>query len=101
MSPAPRFERGAGEKEKAMSADTPLEPGAPRKTPGRTALVVDDSPMDRLLASSLLQNLGAWTVLTANNGVEALSILKGQTPDLVLTDLQMPEMDGLQLVQQV
>ncbi len=57
--------------------------------------------MDRLLASSLLQNLGNWTVLTANNGVEALETLKTETPDLVLTDLQMPEMDGLQLVQAV
>src|SRR5262249_37456694 len=67
----------------------------------RTVLVVDDSAMDRLLASSLLQNLGGWSVLTANNGAEALGVLQTQTPDLVLTDLLMPEMDGLELVQAV
>src|SRR5436853_4700871 len=80
------------------SQDTGTETKAPG---GRTALVVDDSPMDRLLAGSLLQNLGGWTVLTATNGVEALELLKSETPDIVLTDLQMPEMDGLQLVQAV
>ena len=67
----------------------------------RTVLVVDDSAMDRLLASSLLQNLGGWAVLTANNGAEALGVLQTQTPDLVLTDLLMPEMDGLELVQAI
>ena len=76
---------------------TPQEPAGA----GRTVLVVDDSAMDRLLASSLVENIGGWTVLTATNGVEALAVLDKQTPDLVLTDLLMPEMDGLELVQAV
>src|SRR5438477_1987035 len=85
-----------------MSDNPSQENGSEAKAPaGRTALIVDDSPMDRLLAGSLLQNLGGWTVLTATNGVEALELLKTETPDIVLTDLQMPEMDGLQLVQAV
>jgi CheY-like chemotaxis protein len=65
------------------------------------ALVVDDSVIDLKLASSLLQNLGGWDVKTASNGVEAMKSLEGGTPDVVLTDLQMPEMDGLQLVQAI
>jgi CheY-like chemotaxis protein/anti-sigma regulatory factor (Ser/Thr protein kinase) len=67
----------------------------------RKALVVDDSPMDLLLTSTLIKDLGDWTVLTASNGVEALEVLRNETPDLVLTDLQMPQMDGLELVREV
>lgn len=74
---------------------------APPKPAERKLLVVDDSPMDRLLTTKLLANLGRWEVLTAANGVEALAVLKQVTPDLVLTDLQMPEMDGLQLVREI
>jgi CheY-like chemotaxis protein/anti-sigma regulatory factor (Ser/Thr protein kinase) len=73
----------------------------PTATPVRKALVVDDSPMDLLLTSSLIKDLGDWTVLTASNGVEALELLQKETPDLVLTDLQMPQMDGLELVKEV
>jgi CheY-like chemotaxis protein/anti-sigma regulatory factor (Ser/Thr protein kinase) len=68
---------------------------------GRTVLVVDDSAMDRLLTTSLIQKLGGWSVLTANNGAEALTVMQTQRPDLVLTDLLMPEMDGLELVHAV
>src|SRR5436190_11689862 len=78
-----------------MTATPSSEPAA------RTVLVVDDSAMDRLLASSLLESVGGWTVLTANNGVEALAELEKQKFDLVLTDLLMPEMDGLELVRAV
>ncbi len=84
-----------------MTGSPSQETGSEAKVTGRTALIVDDSPMDRLLASSLLLSIGGWTVLTANNGVEALELLKTETPEIVLTDLQMPEMDGLQLVQAV
>jgi len=73
----------------------------PNESTGRTVLVVDDSAMDRLLTTSLIQKLGGWSVLTANNGAEALTVMETQRPDLVLTDLLMPEMDGLELVQAV
>src|SRR5438445_5034956 len=73
----------------------------PNESAGRTVLVVDDSAMDRLLTTSLIQKLSGWSVLTANNGAEALTVMEKQRPDLVLTDLLMPEMDGLELVQAV
>ncbi len=63
-----------------------------------TVLVVDDSPMDRRLAGAFLQRRG-FTVELAANGREALAAVAARAPDLVLTDLQMPEIDGLELVE--
>jgi CheY-like chemotaxis protein len=65
-----------------------------------TVLVVDDVAVDRRLAEKLLAKEGL-TVFSAANGREALDFLKDQQTDLVLTDIQMPEMDGLQLVQEI
>jgi CheY-like chemotaxis protein len=63
-----------------------------------TILVVDDSAMDLQLVRGLLKKHSGWTVLLAANGKEALEHMERQQPDLVLTDLQMPEMNGLELV---
>ena len=65
-----------------------------------TILVVDDSLMDRHLAGARIAELGSVAVY-ASNGREALEIIRRDPPDVVLTDLQMPEMDGLELVKQV
>src|SRR5438309_1895923 len=63
-------------------------------------LVVDDNPMDRRLAGGLVEKAGQ-SVAFAGNGKEALDVLDRDTLDLVLTDLLMPEMDGLELVKEV
>src|SRR5579872_5620402 len=67
----------------------------------RTVLVVDDSLMDRHLAGAIVQKLEGWQAVFAGNGKEALDAMAQQTPDIVLTDMLMPEMDGLELVQAV
>ena len=61
-------------------------------------LVVDDSKVDRRLVCEFLRKESQWTVEDAANGAEALARMKDSAPDLVLTDLNMPEMDGLELV---
>ena len=66
-----------------------------------SVLIVDDSPMDRHLAGAIVQKMDGWKAAFAGDGNEALSLLEGQRPDVVLTDMLMPEMDGLQLVQAV
>jgi CheY-like chemotaxis protein/anti-sigma regulatory factor (Ser/Thr protein kinase) len=63
-----------------------------------TLLIVDDSAIDRRLAGGLLETQLECTVVYAADGKEALKQLAVQLPDLVLTDLQMPEMNGLELV---
>jgi CheY-like chemotaxis protein len=64
-------------------------------------LVVDDSPMDRRLIGGLLEKDPQWTVHYAQDGREALAQMRRTLPDLVITDLLMPGMDGLALVRAV
>jgi CheY-like chemotaxis protein len=66
-----------------------------------TLLVVDDSDVSRRLVVGLLRGNSTWNVETAGNGVEALKRMAETPIDLVITDLQMPEMDGLELVRQI
>jgi CheY-like chemotaxis protein/anti-sigma regulatory factor (Ser/Thr protein kinase) len=61
-------------------------------------LVVDDALTDRALVSGLIAKRLESTILEAADGRQALALIADQRPDLVITDLQMPEMNGLQLV---
>lgn len=63
-----------------------------------TILVVDDTAVDRRLAGGLLENAPNVEVCYAENGKQALLQIGTSLPDLVITDLQMPEIDGLELV---
>lgn len=64
-----------------------------------TVLVVDDSLNDRRLIRRLLQRYKSYRVFEAQNGVEALRIVREHRPDLVVADLTMPEMDGFSLLE--
>jgi CheY-like chemotaxis protein len=63
-------------------------------------LVVDDDRMIRALASGILLKAG-WSVHLADNGLEALQQLQKSRFDLLATDIDMPEMNGHDLVQHV
>src|SRR5262245_32932913 len=58
-------------------------------------LLVEDNATNRLLAVTLLEKAG-HTVQTAHNGKEALAALASRPFDVVLMDVQMPEMDGFE-----
>ncbi len=65
------------------------------------ALVVDDSRSMRRIVCNIMRDLG-YDVMEAGDGLEALQQLDGQgVPDVVLTDWNMPNMDGLELVRSV
>lgn len=64
-------------------------------------IVVDDALTDRTLVSGLLTNEFDCEVQTAENGEAALDFIDARRPDIVLTDLQMPGMDGLELLQSI
>ncbi|MCS6284657.1 MAG: response regulator [Nitrospira sp.] len=68
---------------------------------GKTVLVVDDSSTMRQMVAYTLKNAG-YDVVEAGNGKEAVGKLNGGTkPALVVTDLNMPEMDGITLITEI
>ena len=70
-------------------------------SPVKKILVVDDNPVDRHLVGSLLGKIKHWTIEYASDGAAALSAIPEFEPDLVVTDLQMPYVDGLELVKNI
>jgi len=65
-----------------------------------TILIVDDAPEILVLLQTKLKKYG-HNIITANNGKEALKILKEPLPNLILLDLEMPIMDGIQTLQEI
>jgi two-component system chemotaxis sensor kinase CheA len=77
------------------SADRPVVPVRPL-----AVIVVDDALMVRELQRSILER-GGYAVRTASDGAEALSMLSEQPADLVITDLEMPNVDGYLLIKSI
>jgi CheY-like chemotaxis protein len=76
---------------------TPPTP-TPRSTP--TILIVEDSDVVRSLTGRMLVDQG-YPIVTAIDGVEAIEVLERCSIGVVLTDLKMPRMNGLELARQI
>jgi len=61
-------------------------------------LVVEDSEVQREVCIDKLNQFGFDNIFTASNGVEALEVLRNHSIDLILSDWDMPEMDGMELL---
>ncbi|MEP9400778.1 response regulator [Sphingomonas silueang] len=66
----------------------------------KTIMTVDDSPSMRMLLRVALTDLG-YSVIEAEDGVHAMETLGGVEPDLLITDINMPRMDGFGLIAEV
>ncbi len=95
---ASRFETG-----------TELDPGDPdsedwapvgSEQPSRIILIVDDEP-DILFVLEVILRSAGYRVIEANHGASALEVLSELVPDLIITDLMMPVMDGHELIARV
>jgi CheY-like chemotaxis protein len=83
-------------------ADFEPSSGRTAEMPERTKiLVVDDSAFDRQLIGRLLEPLADLKLVFACNGNDGLGAITRESPSVILTDLIMPDMEGLELVQRV
>ncbi|MEL6402301.1 MAG: response regulator [Leptolyngbyaceae cyanobacterium] len=64
-------------------------------------LIIDDEADIREATQICLEITGQWEVLKASNGPEGIAIAKTATPDAILLDIMMPEMDGLAILQKL
>jgi CheY-like chemotaxis protein len=63
-------------------------------------LVVDDNPDSIIIMRGMLEPRG-YSVVVAGSGVEALDVIRNEPPDVILLDVMMPEMSGLEVLQQL
>ncbi len=67
---------------------------------GKTILSVDDSATMRAMLEETLSEAG-FDVLLAKDGVDGLEVLERETPQLIITDINMPRLDGFGFIEQV
>ena len=75
------------------------DPGELQQKPRYTVLIVEDNV--EMLAFVVRQLSPVYQILTATNGVEALKVLEGHTVNLIVSDIMMSEMDGLELCDRI
>jgi len=68
--------------------------------PPRTILVVDDFDDTRLLLRTWLERRG-FRVVEAENGIEAVDFANSESPDLIIMDMEMPQLDGLSATRRI
>jgi chemosensory pili system protein ChpA (sensor histidine kinase/response regulator) len=99
---AQAYGKAARRRQLARTAQDPYGPAQPQAAGSGyiTVLVVDDSITVRRVTQRLLTRAGMHVVL-ANNGLDALDKMKTLRPDLILSDIEMPHMDGFDLARAV
>jgi two-component system chemotaxis response regulator CheY len=80
---------------RACARRDPKKEGNPVK---QSILIVEDSATMRSLIAATLEDLGDYDITEAASGFEALKILPGQPFDLIITDINMPDINGLELI---
>ncbi|MHB0868788.1 MAG: response regulator transcription factor [Chloroflexota bacterium] len=66
----------------------------------KTALLIDDEPAIHALVRLTMEGVG-WRVLTAGNGADGLVIARAEHPDIILLDIVLPDLSGLEVCRQL
>lgn len=93
----------AGQAHEPLAADSSPQAPVPQRSaaPPRTLLYVDDKPMNIELLAGVLRLRPQWRLLAAHNGQAAVSMATAQPLDLILLDLHLGDMSGLELLRQL
>ncbi|CAN5921120.1 hypothetical protein BH11PSE8_BH11PSE8_35420 [soil metagenome] len=83
----------------APTAPTSLDDAAPTDSPRRAVLYIEDEPLNVLLMQEVFRNSDAWTLHIARNGTQGLKAARSLLPDLLLIDINLPDMSGIHIVQ--
>jgi two-component system, chemotaxis family, chemotaxis protein CheY len=65
---------------------------------GKTILIADDSLVMRSLLISAIESFGDYRIIEASSGFEALRLLPREHVDIILTDINMPDINGLEMI---
>ncbi|MDX2255273.1 MAG: PAS domain S-box protein [Pseudanabaenaceae cyanobacterium bins.39] len=76
-----------------LAKETPIV--TPANKPPLRVLLVEDNPINQKVAQALFRKIGYQFEAIANNGIEAVALVQKHDYDLILMDMQMPEMDGI------
>lgn len=68
---------------------------------GGTALYIEDDPVNAMLMREVFGRLGNWKLLEASTGAEGLRLARAEQPQLLLTDMNLPDMSGLDIVREI
>ena len=82
----------------APAAESPSPRIAPTR---RCVLYVEDEPINVLLMEEIFRRQPAWTLLVATDGQQGLQLARSHHPDLLLIDMNLPDMNGLEVLQQL
>src|SRR6185295_2014410 len=98
-----RFPRASGHSvERHSSSPRGVEEGKARIPALKSILLVDDDPLVlSMLMRLLARESDQWELTTARNGTEALRHIRDETFDLIVTDVRIPEPDGLEIIREV
>ena len=86
---------------KAVETDSKMVKGQETLKRKARILITDDAPQTRLLVTRILQKMTKWEALEAEDGEQALEMIKKEKPDLLILDIMMPNMDGYELLQEL
>ena len=76
-----------------------VDRGRSHRTQHLILLIDDNAPIERLI--TLVLRSGGFDVLTARSGAEAMDVLASETPSLILCDLQLPDIDGYEVLRRI
>jgi len=84
---------------KGIQIKTELKLNKDKNFKSESILLVEDNKINKIVTKKMLQEIGYSKIKTASNGMEALNLIENYKFDMILMDIQMPELDGIETTQ--